>query len=74
MAALEAPQSPQSAAVKEKRLAVLSRRGPEALVEWLETIDDAQIARRPLRSLTPPEATESNPGGRKWDDAEGDLE
>jgi hypothetical protein len=37
--------------VKGKRLAVLNAKAWEALVEWLETLEDSQIAREAFNRL-----------------------
>ena len=51
MSGLEALQSVQFVTVKGKRLAVLSADDWEALIEWLETLDDLSVARQALEEL-----------------------
>ena len=46
MTGLEALQSVQFISVKGKRLAVLDAEDWEALVDWLETLEDAGVVRR----------------------------
>ncbi len=45
MTGLDALQSVQFVPKKGKRLAILSAKEWEALIEWLETLEDAQVAR-----------------------------
>ena len=45
MTGLEALQSVQFVTVKGKRLAVLSAEDWEALIEWMEDLEDTRIAR-----------------------------
>ena len=45
MSGLEALQSVQFVTVKGRRLAILSAEDWEGLVEWLETLEDVQMAR-----------------------------
>ena len=51
MTGLDALQSVQFVTAKGKRFAVLSAEDWEALVEWLETLEDAQIARQAFAEL-----------------------
>ena len=46
MIGLEALQSVQYVTVKEKRLAIIGIDEWETMIEWLETLEDAQIARQ----------------------------
>ena len=45
MTGVEALQSVQFVTVKGKRLAVLSAEDWEALIEWMEDLEDTRIAR-----------------------------
>jgi len=51
MTGLEALQSVQYATVKGKRFAVINVNDWEALLEWLETLEDVQIARQAFADL-----------------------
>jgi len=51
MSGLEALQSVQFVTKKGKRFAVLGADDWEALIEWLETLEDAQIARQAFAEL-----------------------
>jgi hypothetical protein len=44
MTGIQALQSVQFVTVKGKRLAVLSAEDWEVLIEWLETVEDKQVA------------------------------
>ena len=51
MTGLEALQSVQFVKAKGKRFAVIDANDWEALIEWLETLEDIQIARTALAKL-----------------------
>ena len=51
MTGLDALQSVQFVTQKGKRLAVLSADDWESLIEWLETLEDVQIARQAFAEL-----------------------
>ena len=51
MSGLEALQSVQFVASQGKRFAVISINDWEALIEWLETIEDLQVVRNALSDL-----------------------
>lgn len=51
MTGLEVLQSVQFATVKGKRLAILSADDWEALIEWLETLEDERVAKKALAEL-----------------------
>lgn len=53
MAGLDVLGSVQFVTVKGKRLAVLDAENWEALIEWLETLEDLQIARTAFAQLKP---------------------
>ena len=58
MTGIEALQSVQFVTKNGKRLAVLSAEDWEALTEWLETLEDAQVAREAFARLkTTPDVT-----------------
>ena len=74
MTALEALQSVQFITVKGKRLAVLSAEDWEALIEWLETLEDVQTAREALARLDAAGGDRAQAGWLKWEDVESELE
>ncbi|MEJ5308348.1 MAG: hypothetical protein WHX52_01130 [Anaerolineae bacterium] len=51
MSGLEALQSVQFVTAKGKRFAVIDKENWEALIEWLETIEDTNIARQAFAAL-----------------------
>ncbi len=52
MSGLDALQSVQFVTAKGKRFAILSADDWEALIEWLETLEDTQIAQQAFAELT----------------------
>jgi hypothetical protein len=74
MSGLEALQSVQFATIKGKRFAVLQAEDWEALIEWLETLEDAQIARDALAQLHAASGDRREAGWLEWSQAASDLE
>ena len=74
MSGSEALQSVQFVTVKNKRFAVIDAEDWEALVDWLEEVEDRQIVRKALEEL------EAAGGDRKrvlwpeWQTVAGELE
>lgn len=73
MTGLEALQSVQYVTVKGKRFALLSLDDWEALIEWLEDVEDAQIAREALAQLDAVEDDLESAQWLKWDDIRDEL-
>jgi len=73
MTGLEALQSVQYVTAKDKRLAVIDIEDWEAMLEWLETIEDMQIAARAHEQLRAAEGDRARAGWRRWDDVKGEL-
>ncbi len=69
----EALQSVQFVTVKGKRLAVLSADDWEALIEWLETIEDVAIAKEAFARLKAAGGDRAKAGWLKWSDVADDL-
>ena len=67
MSGLDALQSVQFVSQKGKRFAVLNADDWESLIEWLETLEDAQIARQALAELKAAKGNRAKAGWRKWD-------
>ncbi len=63
-------QSVQFVTVEGKRLAVLSVEDWEALVEWVETLEDVEIARQAYDDLKAAGGNREEAGWKKWDDVE----
>lgn len=74
MTGLDALQSVQFVTVKGKRLAVLDAEGWEALIEWLETLEDVQIVQAALAQLKAAGGNRQRAGWLKWDEVEQELE
>lgn len=73
MTGLEALQSVQFVTVKNKRLAVLSADDWEALVEWIENLEDAKIAQRALAELKAAQGDRRRAGWLEWEEVEAQL-
>ena len=67
-------QSVQFVTVKGKRLAVLSAEDWEAFVEWLEDVEDIQIAREAFASLKAAGGDRQKAGWLEWDEVDQELE
>lgn len=74
MTGLEALQSVQYVTAKGKRLAVIGVDEWEALIEWLETLEDAQIARQAYEELKAFSGDRERAGWLKWDEVKETLE
>ncbi len=73
MSGLDALQSVQYVTVKGKRLAVLSADDWEALVEWLETQEDLQIAKEAFAALRAAGGDRRKAGWLDWDEIKEDA-
>jgi hypothetical protein len=74
MSGLEILESVQYITAKGKRLAVVDADDWESLIEWLETIEDVEIAKAAYDSLANPGADRDRAGWIKWDDIREELE
>lgn len=74
MTGLDALQSVQFVTVKGKRLAVLDAENWEALIEWLETLEDLQIVQAAMAQLKSTGGDRQRAGWLKWDEVEQELE
>ena len=74
MTGLEALQSVQYVTAKGKRLAVIDADDWEALIEWLETLEDVQIARQAYQALETFRGDRERAGWLKWDEVREALE
>ncbi len=68
MTGLEALQSVQYVTVEGKRFAVIDMDDWEALVEWLEEVEDNQIVREALIQLQDADNDPQRAGWLDWDD------
>ena len=73
MTGVEALQSVQFVTVKGKRLAVLSAEDWEALIEWMEDLEDTRIARTAYAELKAAGGDRKRAGWLKWEEAEQEL-
>jgi hypothetical protein len=73
MTGTEALQSVQFVTVKGKRLAVLNAEDWEALIDWVETLEDMQIAREAFAGLKAAGGDRKRAGWRQWKDVEKEL-
>lgn len=74
MTGSEALQSVQFVTVKGKRFAVLSADDWEALIEWLETVEDLAIAKEAFAQLKAAEGDRTKAGWLKWSEVSEELE
>ena len=74
MTGTQALQSVQFVTVKGKRLAVLTAEDWEAMVEWLETVEDVQVAQQAFEHLKAAGGDRKKAGWLEWDNAEKELE
>ena len=74
MSGLDALQSVQFVTVKGKRFALLSADDWEALIDWLETLEDAQIARQAFADLKAAGGDRDRAGCREWDAVADEIE
>jgi hypothetical protein len=73
MTGLELLQSVQYMTVKGQRLAVINANDWEALIEWLETLEDIQIAKQAFAELKAFGGDRKRAGWLRWDDVKGEL-
>ncbi len=74
MTGLDAIQSVKFVTIKGKRFAFLSVEDWDALVEWLETLEDAQVARDALRELRAAGGRRDKAGWLEWSQVAGKLD
>ena len=73
MSGLDALQSVQLVTAKGKRFAILSAEDWEALIEWLETLEDIQIAQQALAELKVAGGNRERAGWLDWDKVSGKI-
>jgi hypothetical protein len=74
MSGLDALRSVQFVTKKGRRFAVLSAEDWESLVEWLETLEDAQTARQAFAELKAAKGNRAKAGWFKWEAVEDELD
>ncbi len=73
MTGTQALQSVQFVTVKGKRLAVINAEDWEALIEWLETVEDVLAAQQAFGHLKAAGGDREKAGWKEWDEAEQEL-
>jgi len=73
MSGPEALQSVQFVTAKGKRFAVLSVEDWEALIEWLETLEDLQVVRQALAELSAAGGDRKRAGWLEWKAVSGEI-
>jgi hypothetical protein len=73
MSGLDILQSVQFVTAKGKRLAVLGIEDWEALIEWLETLEDLQAARNAITELKAAGGDRKRAGWHKWESVAGEI-
>jgi hypothetical protein len=71
--ALDMLQSVQFVTVKRERLAVLGADEWEAIIQWLETLEDTQIAKEAFAELRAAAGDREKAGWLRWDDVKAKL-
>lgn len=73
MTGLNALQSVQFVTIKGRRFALLSADDWEALIEWLEDLEDLDVAREALSELKAAGGDPAHTGWVDWDKAQDDM-
>ena len=73
MSGLEALQSVQYVTLDKGRFAVVNLDDWEALIEWLETIEDAQLVKEAYAQLKASDGDRERAGWRRWDELREEL-
>ncbi len=74
MTGLEALQSVQYLTVGKGRFAVISVDDWETLIEWLETLEDVQVAKEAFAELRAFDGERERAGWLRWDEVKEELE
>ncbi|MBE7530611.1 MAG: hypothetical protein HND44_19985 [Chloroflexi bacterium] len=73
MMGIAALQSVQYISAKGKRLAVVNLDDWETLLEWLETVEDIEIAKQAMTSLKSAGGDRQQAGWLRWDEVKEEL-
>ncbi len=73
MTGLEALQAVQYVEAKGRRFAVVPGQDWETLIEWLETLEDRQVARSALAELETAGGNRERAGWLRWEDVKAEL-
>ncbi|MBC7819452.1 MAG: hypothetical protein IAG10_21415 [Planctomycetaceae bacterium] len=74
MSGLEALQSVQYVTAKGKRFAVVDADSWEAMIEWLEDVEDHDVLKESLADLKQAGGDRANAGWRSCDEVQTELE
>ena len=74
MTGLEALQSVQYVTVGGQRFAIINAEDWEALIEWLETIEDVQAAKQAVAELQAAGGDRERAGWLRWDEVKEEIE
>lgn len=74
MRGLEALESVQYVTVHGTRFVLIEAQDWEALLDWLETLEDVQIAKEAFAQLQAVDGDRARAGWLKWDDLKHELE
>jgi hypothetical protein len=74
MTGLEALQSVQYVTVGGQRFAIINAEDWEALIEWLETIEDVQAAKQAIAELQAAGGNRQRAGWLRWDEVKEEIE
>ncbi len=73
MTGLDALQTVQYVTVGQDRFAVIDINDWESLIEWLETVEDSQIAKETYAELRAAGGNRDQAGWKRWDDVKDEL-
>jgi hypothetical protein len=73
MTGSDALQAVQFVTVNGKRLAVLDQDDWEALIDWIETLEDRQIVQQAQAALAAANGDRERAGWLRWDDVKDQL-
>jgi hypothetical protein len=74
MTGLEALQSVQYVTVRDRRLAVIDLHDWEAMLEWLETLEDVDAAKKAYKQLKDSGGDRNRAGWLEWDKVKDELQ
>ena len=74
MTALEAIQNVQFVTVKTKRFAVIDADEWDALIQWLESVEDLQIFKESYQTLARSGGNREKAGWLRWEDVRDEVE
>lgn len=74
MGGLEILRSVQFVTTEGKRFAMISAEDWEALIEWLETLEDLQVVRQSSSELQTAGGDRKRAGWLEWKDVAGEIE